>query len=234
MPDLSRREVIPELMDQPGLDAAEHARALRGLERINRISATDDPLWKRIRHVAEIAGAPIHVLDVACGGGDVMLRLARRATRAGVDLRFSGCDISPTAVAHAREATARLGLPATFFQHDILESALPETCDVLVCNLFLHHLDEKAALVVLGRLREAAARLVLVQDLVRSPIGFALAYAGTRVLSRSRVVHHDGPISVRAAFTIAEVRQLAERSGMSDARISWQWPFRFFLEWHRT
>ena len=33
---LRRRCRQPELMDQPGLSAAEHEQALRGLERINR------------------------------------------------------------------------------------------------------------------------------------------------------------------------------------------------------
>ncbi len=40
-----------ELMDQPGLDPVEHARALRGLGRINRVSRSDAILWPCDRSV---------------------------------------------------------------------------------------------------------------------------------------------------------------------------------------
>src|SRR4051794_24452050 len=42
MPQRSRR---PEVMDQPGLDFTEHARALQGLGRINTISRTSAHFW---------------------------------------------------------------------------------------------------------------------------------------------------------------------------------------------
>ena len=35
--------------------------------------------------------------------------------------------------------------------------------------------------------------LVIVDDLIRSRLGYAMAWIGTRLLSRSWVVHHDGP-----------------------------------------
>lgn len=231
---LSRREVLPEIMDQPGLDPLEHACALRGLERINRMSGMTRRLWRRIRIVARNASAPVRVLDVACGGGDVAARLARRAALEHVPVTFAGCDISETAVAHARANADSARLDIAFFQHDILAEPLPEPYDIVMCNLFLHHMDEKSAVLLLERLRDAAARLVLVHDLERSALGYAVAYAGTRLLSRSPIVHHDGPLSVRAAFTRAEVRAFAAQCGMSDARVSWQWPFRFILEWHRA
>ena len=39
-------------MDQPGLDAAEHARALRGLTRINSVSGSAGILWPSLRGLA--------------------------------------------------------------------------------------------------------------------------------------------------------------------------------------
>jgi hypothetical protein len=80
---------------------------------------------------------------------------------------------------------------------------------------------------------EAAGRAVLVDDLVRGRGGFALAWAGCRLLSRSRVVRHDGPVSVAAAFTPAEALSLARRAGLEGATIVRHWPQRFLLEWRR-
>jgi hypothetical protein len=75
--------------------------------------------------------------------------------------------------------------------------------------------------------------MVLVNDLVRSRIGYILAFAGSRVLSRSPIVHFDGPCSVAAAFTRDEARQMAQRAGLEGARVDWRWPWRFLLQWQR-
>ncbi len=95
----------------------------------------------------------------------------------------------------------------------------------------MHHLDETEAVTVLRRMAETARHLVLVQDLVRSPVGLALAHFGTRLLSNSAVVHADGPRSVEGAFTLEEVRDLAHRAGMGGATVAWRWPWRLLLTW---
>ena len=72
----------PELMDQPGLGFREHARALQGLRRINRLSRTASILWPQIARLARIrgdTGDPLHLLDVATGGGDTPIALKQRA-----------------------------------------------------------------------------------------------------------------------------------------------------------
>src|SRR5262249_1666656 len=105
--------------------------------------------------------------------------------------------------------------------------------DILLCSLFLHHLEESQAIDLLKRMATATGRMILINDLVRGPFGFSLAYVGTRVLSRSPIVHADGPQSVAAAFTVQEMRQLAERAGLEHATVARRWPFRMLLEWNK-
>jgi hypothetical protein len=80
---LSQRRRRPEVMDQPGLSPPRHARALRGLARINFWSGSAGILW---RPLAALCRRPdtqhLRVLDLATGGGDVPIRLWRRARRA--------------------------------------------------------------------------------------------------------------------------------------------------------
>ena len=102
---------------------------------------------------------------------------------------------------------------------------------MLTCSLFLHHLDEAEAVDLLRRMAAAARQLVLINDLRRSTAGLLLAYLGTRLLSTSPVVHTDGPLSVAAAFTLAEVRKLAAQAGLKGATVAGRWPFRFLLKW---
>src|SRR5262249_6469171 len=91
------------------------------------------------------------------------------------------------------------------------------------------HLDETDAIALLGRMAAAARRLMLVDDLVRSRWGYLLALVGCRLLSGSRIVHVDGPRSVAAAFTPGEALSIAERAGLSQARLICHWPQRFLL-----
>jgi hypothetical protein len=75
---------------------------------------------------------------------------------------------------------------------------------------------------------------VLVNDLRRSRIGLALAHVVTRLLTTSSVVHTDGPLSVRAAFTTQEALALAERAGLTGPTVRRIWPFRWLLTWKRS
>jgi 2-polyprenyl-3-methyl-5-hydroxy-6-metoxy-1,4-benzoquinol methylase len=232
LPNLRQRCVTPEVMDQPGLDAAEHARALRGLSRINTVSGSAGILWPNLRDLARAAGADgIRVLDIATGAGDVPLRLWRKAKRAGVRMRIAGCDRSPVAVETARRRAADARADIEFFRLDLFAEPLPPDYDAITCSLFLHHLHEPQAVDLLRRVAGAARRMVLINDLARGLPGYTLAWFGTRVLSRSPVVHTDGPLSVRAAFTPNEAVALAWQAGMTGATVERRWPCRFLLAW---
>ncbi|MBI3821329.1 MAG: methyltransferase domain-containing protein [Planctomycetes bacterium] len=231
---LAQRDKQPEIQDQPGVPSTHHEDALRGLARINWVSNSDGILWRPIRKLAEeMRGQPLRVLDIATGGGDVPMRLHRRAHRAGLPLLFAGADVSPTAIGYARQQAQRGEIAVDFFELDAVRMPLPADYDVITCSLFLHHLETAQAVDLLQRMKNASRRMVLVNDLHRSTLGLILAYLGGRLLSRSYIVHSDAPQSVRAAFTVGEVRELAEQAGMPEASISRRWPFRFLLEWRR-
>lgn len=225
----------PELMDDPGLAREAHQHALKGLQRINAISGTSRRLWRILSRLPPYDVGPMRVLDVGCGGGDILCDLAVFAHAAGRAFEGIGIDISENACQIAT-SVARRRLPyesvrADFRTVDCLRDELPGEVDVVYCSLFLHHLDETEAVKLLRKMRRVARRLVIVDDLLRSRVGYALAWAGTRVLSRSHIVHTDGPLSVRAAFTEREVRQLARSADMATATLDIHWPCRFLLQW---
>lgn len=220
-------------MDDPRLEETAHRDALAGLERLNRASGVARRLWRRIEATARRHAGPVEVLDVACGAGDTAIALARRARAAGLPVRVSGCDVHPTALAHARRRAQAAGVNVTFFETDVLRAPPRPRFDVICCSLFLHHLDDDQVIALLAGLRRAARRMVVVTDLRRSALGYVLAWAGARVLTRSRVCHVDAPRSVRAAFSGPELARLAARAGMGDGRLRRQWPQRFYLTWTR-
>lgn len=231
--DPHRRLLEPEQMDHPNLDAGVHEQALRGLARINRWSGSAGILWPAICELTHRVSRKCRLLDVATGAGDVPLALFRKARQAGLLLEVQGCDRSEQAVAFARQRAGEQDLPVSFFSCNALTEELPTGFDILTCSLFLHHLEEAAAVELLRLLARAAGALVLVNDLRRCRLGFATAWAGTRLLSRSPIVHFDGPQSVAAAFTLEEARSLAARAGLQRVGVEPRWPFRWLLCWEK-
>lgn len=223
------RKLVPEMMDEPDLDAGLHRAALAGLRRINRWSRTDAVLWQCLQPVAARSNRPLRVLDLACGGGDVLRSLAARAIHAEVGIEWAGCDVSPLALDVARQQSADAGVPGIrWFQHDVVRDGVPPGYDVTLCTLFLHHLSESEAESLLSSMADASP-MVLVDDLVRTRAGYLLAWCGSRILTRSPVVRFDGPQSVRAAFSMKELRRLAEQSGLPAVAIRRHWPQRMLL-----
>jgi 2-polyprenyl-3-methyl-5-hydroxy-6-metoxy-1,4-benzoquinol methylase len=221
-------------MDEPDIDPQLHRDALRGLERINTISATVPVIWAPVADLWRRQGTGLSLLDVACGAGDVAIGVARRARQEGVKLVVEGCDISPTAITHARASAERADVDVRFFEHDVMKVPFGRAYDVVVCSLFLHHLDEHEAVRLLRTLGTTARWLVIVSDLDRSRLGLVLAWLGTRLLSRSPVVHVDSLRSVRAAFTRAEAATLAARADLPSWSLTSHWPCRWRLVAERT
>jgi 2-polyprenyl-3-methyl-5-hydroxy-6-metoxy-1,4-benzoquinol methylase len=234
MPSLRQRHRLPEIMDQPDLAPARHVGALRGLARVNLWSGSAGILWRPLAELARRLGRPIYVLDAASGGGDVPLRLWRRARAAGLDIHIDGCDLSPVAVEYAQRKAADCGTDVRFFVQNVLDGPTLPGYDAVTCSLFLHHLDEEQAVAYLRWAAATAAHQVLVNDLIRSGVGLALAHVAGRILTTSDVVHVDGPRSVESAFTMEEARALAERAGLHGATAGWRWPFRYLLKWDRV
>ena len=239
-PSLRNRVLEPELMDDPDLDPEIHRQALAGLARINRFARTTKFMVNQIRSLADSQGdelgrTPIRILDIASGGGDVACAIARSLGKRAV---LEGWDISPTAIAVASARAAQLKLTnVQFHQRNILAGSTSDTAapfDIVVCTLFLHHLDQNEAIKLFQRMHALANRVVLIDDLRRTSFGLFLAQTVSRILSRSKIVHADGPMSVRAAFTTDEVNELAVSAGLKLPEIQRHWPQRMLLTWSKA
>ena len=237
---MKSRVLVPERMDDPAIDPVEHRRALLGLRRVNKLCQTGKQVAKEILCVAKKFNLnSLTVLDIGCGSGDIATDVARRLG-SKIECKVHGWDISQTAVDCANQSwtTAQERLPQSkrspievcFQQADVFQPQ-DSKFDVVYCCLFLHHFTEKQAVQVLARMKQLAKISVLVDDLVRTRLGYALAQIGCQLLSRSPVVHFDGPQSVRAAFTESEARDLATQAGLERCTIRRHWPERYLLRW---
>ncbi len=232
---LKRRQRTPEVMDQPYLAESDHVQALRGLARTNCWGTTRRHVWKTICRIARERNLKsLRILDVASGAGDLAIWLKQQSKRNGLNLLIEGCDKSSTANEFATSQALRAGLNSLrFFQCDVLEGPLSRSYDIVTCSLFLHHLNEDEAAALLAKLASVARHAILVDDLRRSVRGYGLARLGCAALTRSPVVHVDAPLSVKAAFSENEAKELLIRAGLHGAVIRRHWPQRYLITWEQ-
>lgn len=231
-------------MDDPELSPELHRAALKGLGRVNSLSRTVRFLAEKLQLEAIVQKKPnVRILDLACGGGDVTRGiaqiLARKYSDGSKQITVEGWDISSTAVNYANQnITDELRGNLCFRTEDALADAFnsefENSFDVVFCTLFLHHLSEDQAVRLLRRMHSLSNGVVMVDDLRRTRLGLLLAQVGCRLLSRSRIVHTDGPMSVCAAFTESEVNQLARSAGLDEPTIIRHWPERFLATWRKS
>ena len=79
------------------------------------------------------------------------------------------------------------------------------------CNLFLHHLEPDEMITFFNEALRVARLAVIASDLRRNLFHWVAAYAG-RMRYRSRLTRNDAPASVRQAYTIVEISEIAKQT----------------------
>lgn len=226
-----RRRREPELMDDPNVDQGAHRAALAALRRSNRMLGVDTQLVDVVAAVAPPGDA--RFLELGTGGGGLLAALATHFRRTQRQYRLVGLDRSPFALANAQTYVGA-GQASEFVVGNALQLPFADRAvDVVICSLLLHHFDPEDAIRLLQEASRVACHAVVVGDLDRTPLAWSLTWLVTRLMSRSRLFHIDGPRSVRAAYRPAEALELAARAGLATATLRKVFPFRWTMIWRR-
>jgi trans-aconitate methyltransferase len=154
---------------------------------------------------------PHNIVDLGCGPGDILARLAREwpgASLAGVD----GADAM---LAHARAACAEFDARVRLMKIPLQELSLPRHFDTIVSNSLLHHLADPGLLwrriVELG----IPGAPVLVMDLARPDDEAQVRALLQRYADgEPEVLRQDFYHSLRAAYRPQEIEDQLRRAGL--------------------
>lgn len=228
---LAREERALEHLDRT-LPTADLAATLADVERLNRRFAGHRLTLREVRR--RLARVPRErravVVDVGGGRGDFALHLVRRCRRAGRSIRVIVVDRDAATVALARAHCA--GVPeVTVIQGDATALPLREGgVDVAVSVLTLHHLAPDEAAAMLAEMRAAARGALIVNDLWRSRLAWCAVWLTTRLFARHPFSCHDGPLSVRRAYSVGELAVLADKARLGRVTIRrYPWLVRILL-----
>jgi len=192
-----------ELLDRP-VPAADRDASLRDVDRLNAWFGGYRLTVRAVRGLAP--EGEVLVADVGGGRGGLAARLVAALARDGRRARVIVVDRDAPPASGGGVLAVRADATALPFR----EGAV----DVVTASLLLHHLDPDAAARCLGEMRAAARRGVVVNDLLRSRLTLVLVTLVTRLFARHRFSRHDGPLSVRRAYSPRELTVLAGKAGI--------------------
>jgi ubiquinone/menaquinone biosynthesis C-methylase UbiE len=209
-----------EMLDRPTtfVDLDEN------LDDIANFNAFFGGRWVTLRHVSRLlatipADRVATVVDVGTGGGDIPRALVRWARRARRPIQVLALDLGSEILGAA--ASRMDGYPEiTLIQGDALALPLrPHSVDVAISTHLLHHLAPAEAVRSLAEMDRVSQRGLVANDLFRSRVAHAVVWVTTRLLAKSPMSRHDGPLSVLRAYTPEEVKSLARRANLPSVRV---------------
>jgi SAM-dependent methyltransferase len=198
----SRRRGI-ELLDDPSTDTALATRSLQDVARSNRWFGGANAVVAELVPVLAAArgrSAPLTLLDVGTGAGDIPELARRIADRGGVHLLTMGLEVTPALAAASRprsgDAIAGDALALPFADRSV---------DIVTCSQVLHHFEAADGARLLAELNRVARVRVIVADIRRAWAAAAGFWVGSWALGFHPVSRHDGVVSVLRGFRAAEL-----------------------------
>jgi ubiquinone/menaquinone biosynthesis C-methylase UbiE len=209
-----------EQIDQPGLDRALLRKELQTLENCNRRSHGHElTLWYVERFVASTGATSLSILDLGTGAADTPRAIVAWARQHQLPVTITAVDKNAEILQIARE-WCRDWPEIRFEQQDLRSlSYEADSFDLALCSLALHHFEAMEAIGILRSMQRLARGGYVVSDLCRSWPAILSTVVMFPILFRSPVFRDDAAQSCRAAFTVQELREMAQQAGLNNFQI---------------
>ena len=225
MPDFSIRSSLPEKMDQPGVPEKETQQALRELEVINKLlggyhvvlDALEQFEWEK----------PLTIMDLGCGGGDMLRAIASWAEIKQRNAELIGVDMNPVMTAFASSLSKEFPNIRYRIMNVFDDALLLEKADVTMNSLFCHHFDNDQLIILIKRMYQLSNYAVVINDLHRHPFAYYSIKILTAIFSKSYLVKYDGPLSVARSLSKKEWQLILSTAGITNYKLRWMWAWRW-------
>ena len=212
----NRNPDLIEWMDRPDADPELLSNTYGQFSVINRLLSGWKTIYQReIRPTARELNRPVRILDIGCGGGDILFALHQMCKKDGIVAELTGIDPDKRSIDFA---SGRVSDGAIRFFHQTASEHASELAtelansgeryDYVISNHLLHHLQDEEVRKLASDACDLAMHQVIFNDISRSAIGYLLFQVTTPLLFRRSFISKDGLISIRRSFTRDELAQL--------------------------
>jgi 2-polyprenyl-3-methyl-5-hydroxy-6-metoxy-1,4-benzoquinol methylase len=221
------RTEAEEIMDDFSIDGPLLNDALDKLATINKLLGGNVVTLNGLKILLKNKPKhkPITIIDLGCGGGDILRAIAQYGKKEGYNLHLIGADANKNATDYA--ATLSTNYENISFVHvDVFsEEFKAMRYDIVITTLFLHHFKEVPLLQLLEHLVKTAKMGVVVNDLHRHRLAYYLFKLITMPV-KNKMIIEDGLTSVLRGFKRKELVDLSKQLNISH-ELKWKWAFRY-------
>jgi 2-polyprenyl-3-methyl-5-hydroxy-6-metoxy-1,4-benzoquinol methylase len=220
------RTDAPEMLD---LGQGTLADVRQNLHEMWRINGWLGGMYALKAYVLPRIQSQAIVLDIGTGGAEIPVYLMQWAEKSGASLQVIGLDWAARNLSVASDNTAsQPGI--TLMRANALELPFAASnIDVVFSSLFLHHFSADDVIKLLRGVYQCARCSIVMTDLVRGWLPLIAFKLITPIFARNHLTRYDGALSIRRAYTPAELYALACQAGLPHARIYSHWPWRMTL-----
>lgn len=217
-----RNELLTEKMDQPDCDNQLLFNTYRQFTTINRLISGWQRIYKNhIRPILRDHSKSCSLLDIGCGGGDIIKLLDRLAKRDGFELQITGIEPDERAIEYLSDQKWPENI--SFIKassKDLLQQN--RSFDVVISNHLVHHLKEPDLKMICEHAEKIVSKKVIFNDIERSDIGYASFKVAATPLFRNSFIVEDGLTSIKRSFRKDELQQALPKGW----KVQRQVPFR--------
>lgn len=199
---------IKELMDDPDCDLEKLHATYNQFGTINRMLGGWKRIYKnRIRPALMSAEQKPSILDIGCGGGDILKMLHSFTQKDELEVDFTGIEPDKRAIDYVHKHQ----WPANFSFINTNSSDLAHqnrTFTVVVSNHLIHHLPQPDLKMICTDAEKLADKLVVFNDIERSDIGYAFFSTLAPLFFKNSFIAKDGAISIRRSYRKNELQPL--------------------------
>ncbi|UII28099.1 methyltransferase domain-containing protein [Fulvivirga maritima] len=222
----------PELMDDLNSSGQVIEQTLKELEVINKWLGgnyvTTNGLSKLVSR-QELSSSPLVILDLGCGSGDMLKRMANWGRKRNIKLQLIGIDANPNIIEWAKNNSKDYEEISFKCLNIFSEDFKNIPCDIITSTLFTHHFTDEELIILLKQFKEQAKMGLVINDLHRHWFAFYSIKILTSVFSKSPMVKYDAALSVLRSFRKKDIQKVLTESGCKQYSLRWLWAFRWQL-----
>jgi len=216
-----------ELMDDFTMTGELLANTLDQLAKINQWLGGNSITLSGLKQIVknEPKNKPITIVDLGCGNGDMLRKVADYGKKEGYYFELIGIDANEYTVNYAKKLSQNYD-EISYLQQDVFSDEFEGlTYDIVLSTLFLHHFTEDKIVDLLALLLKRANLVIIVNDLHRHPIAYYLFKLLCLVI-QNPMVKEDGLISILRGFKRVDLERISKKLNV-DSTIKWKWAFRY-------
>ena len=223
--DTTHRSNEIEIMDDLDMSGELLTNSLDQLANINKWLGGNKITIDGIKTILKTQDKTISIIDLGCGNGDMLRKIANFGRKSGFKFQLLGLDANQATIDYANQLSANYP-EITYLKEDVLSKEFQtRTYDIALCTLFLHHFEDKVALSFIQTILNNSKIGVVINDLHRHPMAYYLFKLLTLAI-KNHMVKSDGLKSILKGFKRIDLERFSNKLNVKST-ITWRWAFRY-------